>query len=306
MSNISKIKIKNADGTEKEYNVSDDNIGVKIGNLEELTTEDKSNLVNAINEVKQNSDNNSNSSALNVVDKTLEEYLALEEYDPDTYYNVIDDVKDSSVLLNQIGNLNRLQTNDKSNLVNALNESMSIIDGIPVDLTGIYNTQVIGYDEKEKKLVPMINVARTEQIMPTGEIPASWTYNNISQHTVTTSSSSDRIGVTWSDLLVDDEVEYIITSTRPYILSEFTKVLYTGGYSGSATPNSMLDILWLELSKTPDFSQIEAKCTTANLNGDQVMNITHLKGAYYWRFRTAFTVTGAGTKTFYISELILS
>lgn len=51
MSNISKIKIKNADGTEKEYNISDDDIGAKIGNLEDLTTEDKSNLVNAINEV---------------------------------------------------------------------------------------------------------------------------------------------------------------------------------------------------------------------------------------------------------------
>lgn len=51
MSNISKIKIKNADGTEKEYSVSDSDIGTKIGNLEELTTEDKSSIVNAINEV---------------------------------------------------------------------------------------------------------------------------------------------------------------------------------------------------------------------------------------------------------------
>lgn len=57
MSNISKIKIKNADGTEKEYSVSDSDIGTKIGNLEELTTEDKSSIVNAINEVVNKDDN---------------------------------------------------------------------------------------------------------------------------------------------------------------------------------------------------------------------------------------------------------
>ena len=45
------------------------------------------------------------------------------------------------------------------------------IDGVPVDLTGMYNTQVIGYDEASSKLVPMITYAKTQTIFPSTASP---------------------------------------------------------------------------------------------------------------------------------------
>lgn len=193
------------------------------------------------------------------------------------------------------------------NIDEAIEKLHSTINGIPVDLTGIYNTQVIGYDETQGKLVPMINVAKTETIFPTSEDPKPWVFNNISQHEANESNIEGAgFRVEWTELKAGDEVEYTITSTRPYMLSEFTQVQYVGSYGGGAYPNTMSDILFLEFSKTPDFSQIDATSVAGNISGDIYMDITYLKGAFYWRFKTAFTVTNAGTKNFRINQMILS
>ncbi len=83
MSKINKIKINN-----ETYDIQD----LTVGNLEELSTEDKSNLVNAINEVSNNSGG-----------------ISLEE------------------VTNITGKLENLETTDKTNLVTAINEVFSSI-----------------------------------------------------------------------------------------------------------------------------------------------------------------------------------
>lgn len=68
MSNLSKIRIKDANGVEKEHNIVDS----RVGNLTELTTENKENLVNAINEAKGDIENKASKNLSNV---TNEDFL---------------------------------------------------------------------------------------------------------------------------------------------------------------------------------------------------------------------------------------
>lgn len=176
----------------------------------------------------------------------------------------------------QIGLLSNLETKNKRNLVEAINESIHIIDGIPVDLTGIYNTQVIGYDETTGTLVPMINVARTETVLPTKETPQPWTVEGSGNWTISSTGTYPSAGGTWAETL-DETLNVIAVSTRPYLLSEFTTL--------SATMNTnanygVFDFTSkFQLSKTQDFSIIDAEMT-----GTSTLDITALKGYYYWRW----------------------
>ena len=125
MSNISKIKIKNADGTEKEYSVSDSDIGTKIGDLSDLATTDKSSLVNAINEVANNSSGGSENTG--EIIGNLED---LATTDKSNLVNAINEVNtnanaaksNASTAISRIGTLSSLNTSTKTNLVNAINE----------------------------------------------------------------------------------------------------------------------------------------------------------------------------------------
>ena len=125
MSNISKIKIKNADGTEKEYDVSDSDIGTKIGNLEELTTEDKSSLVNAINEVANNSSGgNENTGEIigNLEDLATTDKSNLVSAINEVNTNANAAKSNATTAISRIGTLSSLNTSTKTNLVNAINE----------------------------------------------------------------------------------------------------------------------------------------------------------------------------------------
>jgi surface protein len=101
-----------------EINLEDLALSEDLGNKEELTTDDKTNIVNAINEI-------------NAALKTVES---------------VTDVEQLSILLSgkadksSVGNLSELSTTQKNNLVAAINELKAIIDGLEdVDLTEIYN-----------------------------------------------------------------------------------------------------------------------------------------------------------------------
>ena len=109
-----------------------------IGDLTELTTSDKSDLVSAINEVDSNTDSNTNTIAghtiaissnttaigditdLDTVDKS-DLVSAINEVDLLAKNNAIDIVSNAT----KIGTLSNLDTNDKSNLVVAINEVLS-------------------------------------------------------------------------------------------------------------------------------------------------------------------------------------
>lgn len=108
-------------------------INDKIGNLDTLTTDNKSSLVNAINEVDSHADTNStNIGALNTLTT-------------DSKNNIVSAINEVDSNNNQaftdIGNLNNLNTDNKSNLVNAINEvdtninNLTIVGGEDVTFT---------------------------------------------------------------------------------------------------------------------------------------------------------------------------
>ncbi|MGN0689270.1 MAG: hypothetical protein ACI4KH_02485 [Oscillospiraceae bacterium] len=176
-------------------------------------------------------------------------------------------------LLEMIGNLNDLNTENKENLVKAINESLKSICGIPVDLTGIYNTQVIGYDEESGKLVPMINVARTETVIPNAITPAPWE--------LVVGEYYDSNDSTPYVILNTTCPTGIVRFTNPYIISEFTKV-NVGVYHY----NTSVVLHKIRFSKSPTFDDIDAEYSfkgwSSNNNSTYIsMDITSLIGSYY-------------------------
>ena len=155
------------------------------------------------------------------------------------------------------------------NIDEALNKLSSTIDNIPVDLTGIYNTQVIGYDEASGKLVPMINVARTETVVPNAIIPAPWNVEIISDTGGTLQGDPKTFGVTGATGAWSCKAEF----TTAFLLSEFTNV-----HIDSLKNQTFFQI---DFSKTADFKNIEASYLTADKSGN--CDITHLIGLYYMR-----------------------
>ena len=156
-----------------------------------------------------------------------------------------------------------------------------VINNIPVDLTGIYNTQMIGYDEEQGKLVPMSAVARTQTVLPaTGlaEAPYKITeQNNISLYPF--SSYNYIYAQTNSDVSSTKLATIKGYFKNSFLLSEFTTMAVNGdslGYSSS---------IKIILSKSPDFSVIEAEYKFSNLGGNiRNADITSLHGKYFIRF----------------------
>lgn len=182
----------------------------------------------------------------------------------------------------QIGLLSNLKTENKENLVEAINESMHIIDGIPVDLKGIYNTQVIGYDETQGKLVPMINVARTETAVPANEIPVPWEWDlvNVPPWMGVGETSIDRPSIinTSTASTTKDDIIFSVKSTKSYLISEYTSMVYkvTMAYMELNTST-------VELSKDANFNTIDASFSVS-FGTDRTVNISNLTGKYYWRY----------------------
>lgn len=203
-------------------------------------------------------------STIKAVDCTRAEYDAMEYHDPNTYYNIIDE--DNGLATHEADGL--MSAEDKTKLDN-MSGGDNTINGIPVDLTGIYNTQVIGYDETQGKLVPMINVARTETVVPNAIIPAPWNVEIISNTGGTLQGDPKTFGVTGATGAWSCRAEF----TTAYLLSEFTNV-----HIDSLTNKTFFQI---DFSKTADFKNIEASYLTTDKSGN--CDITHLIGVYYMR-----------------------
>lgn len=175
----------------------------------------------------------------------------------------------------QIGNLENLETEDKSSLVNAINEVKAsaggdkTIDGIPVDLTGIYNTQVIGYDETQGKLVPMSSGARTEKILPNAIIPVPWNAEIISDTGGTLQGDPNTFGVTGANDAWACQADF----TKLFVLSGFTNI-----YVYSSSNETYYEIYF---SKSPNFETIDAQYLVSSKEGN--CDITNLIGSYYMR-----------------------
>lgn len=79
----------------------------QIGDLDDLTTTDKTNIVNAINELKN---------AINSINTNIGNLTDLETADQTSIVNAVNEV------VNNIGSLTDLDTTDKTSIVNAINE----------------------------------------------------------------------------------------------------------------------------------------------------------------------------------------
>lgn len=159
------------------------------------------------------------------------------------------------------------------NIDKAIKNLYSTINGIPVDLTGIYNTQVIGYDEEQGKLVPMINVARTLTIVPSSLDPKPWEITELNNCTII--SGSKRIEVSLSAKGLTNFKGFF---KNPYMLSEFAtmNIECNFPYSGEG------HFLKLSFSKQPDFSTIDAEYQI--ITSTASIGIINLIGKYYIKF----------------------
>ncbi len=101
-------------------------LGSVAGNLADLTTTDKSNLVNAINEV------------LSTLGSVAGNLADLTTTDKSNLVNAINEVL--STLGSVAGNLADLTTTDKSNLVNAINEVLSTLGSVTGNLGDLTTT----------------------------------------------------------------------------------------------------------------------------------------------------------------------
>lgn len=180
----------------------------------------------------------------------------------------------------QIGLLSNLETENKRNLVEAINESAHTVNGIPVDLTGIYNTQVIGYDETQGKLVPMMNVARTEIVIPNAITPAPWNVELTSDTGGTLQGGISSFGVKDATGAWSCKAEF----TTPFLLSEFTNLYVSSGINYAS--------FTISFSKTSDFENIEAQYS---LGREGNCDITHLIGSYYMQVVFSCTTSSNGT-----------
>ena len=124
-------------GNEATARINADNaLAADIGTLANLTTTDKSNLVNAINEVdgdlaqevtdRTNADNaiiNDVGTLANLTTSDKSNLVnAINEVDGDLAQEVTDRTNADNAIINDVGTLANLTTSDKSNLVNAINE----------------------------------------------------------------------------------------------------------------------------------------------------------------------------------------
>ena len=175
-----------------------------------------------------------------------------------------------------------------------------VINNIPVDLTGIYNTQMIGYDEEQGKLVPMNAVARTQTVLPSNEIPKIWE--------ITEQANVTKPDLDYNYIIV--QVNSGITSSNkamlkgyfknPFMLSEFTSITISGQARHGVT---------LKLSKNADFSSIDAEYSFNVLyeSPESLCDITHLQGKYYVQFELYCEAWSSSSgSSLYINKFIIS
>ena len=144
------------------------------------------------------------------------------------------------------------------------------IDGVPVDLTGMYNTQVIGYDEASSKLVPMITYSKTQTIFPSTASPK--VYEVVDQINITRIIELGNGIRAYSSSENESDPAIFAIRFGPIMLSEYTNLFvdvadYVNEYN-------------VQISKNPDFSAIDAEYIKSS-NGDLNCNIANLKGNYY-------------------------
>ena len=145
------------------------------------------------------------------------------------------------------------------------------IDGIPVELTGIHNTQVIGYDEEQGILVPMDTVARTRTILPSAETPKIWTVTQNDGRLYEANYPGTDITGTSSN---PKYFKFFINI--PILLSEFTHLTIVGTYHAGSI---------IKISKQSDFSTVEAKyISIGEFDNNESFDITNLQGKYYIGF----------------------
>lgn len=110
-------------------------LDTKVGDLANLTTTDKSSIVNAINDVV---------SALTTVVNNIGDLASLTTVDQSSIVNAINELVTSiASVVALIGDLANLTTTDKSSIVNAINElvsSLSALSGVVGDLSDLTTT----------------------------------------------------------------------------------------------------------------------------------------------------------------------
>ena len=149
------------------------------------------------------------------------------------------------------------------------------IDGVPVDLTGMYNTQVIGYDEASSKLVPMSAVAKTQIVLPSTETPCIWELTEADSQVVSGNYPYPRY-------IFQDAGTAIITFKYPFMLSEFNTINATVNRQGEYYSYKII------FSKKPDFATIDAEYIISKADSG-TLNIASLYGKYYIRSLVLYT-----------------
>ena len=126
-----------------------------IGELTNLTTADKSNVVNAINEINSNigdltnlatTDKSNAVNAINEIDSNVGNLANLATTDKTSAVNAINEVKqDATDIDTKVGDLVDLNTTDKTSVVNAINEINSEIQSIdPLEWINVKSYGAIG------------------------------------------------------------------------------------------------------------------------------------------------------------------
>ena len=152
-----------------------------------------------------------------------------------------------------------------------------VINKIPVDLTGIHNTQMIGYDEEQGKLVPMSAVAKTQTVIPSTETPCIWELTESSPQGQLQENYSTYPRYICPSTGTNDLKTATITFKYPFMLSEFNTIKATVYRQGSYYSYKII------FSKNPDFSTIDAEYIISN-SDNGTLNIANLYGKYYMRF----------------------
>ena len=176
------------------------------------------------------------------------------------------------------------------------------IDGIPVDLTGIYNTQMIGYDEEQGKLVPMSAVAKTQTVLPSNQTPRIWELTEASESSGSENTSYNYPCYHFNQIGLNNSWKAIFTFKEPFMLSEFNTIKAQVYFISKYCTFKVV------FSKRADFATVDAEYTITG-GGSEIhtINIANLQGKYYMRFEyIAVYVPSSTGGDMYIKEFTMS